>query len=71
MTTQEKIETINRLIAEVRAEKAADPSKRCGYRPRDPGSLLNAYREGNISFDECVAAINELRKFHPDRDRSG
>lgn len=58
MNLAEKIRQINSLIQEVREYKTAHPEERLGYYERNVGSLLNAYREGDLSFDDCVRAGN-------------
>jgi hypothetical protein len=57
---QGNIDTINRLILEVRAFKVAHPEHKTGFQPGSPGSLLNAYREGDIGFDECVELLGNV-----------
>lgn len=59
ITLDRKIEQINSLIAEVRAYKDANPDSRCGYY-LGYGSLLNAYREGDISFDDAVDLMEKV-----------
>lgn len=52
-----KIDQIGRLIQEVREYKAAHPESLTGYYVNNIGSLLNAYREGDLGFDECVTLL--------------
>lgn len=40
--------------------KSANPELRCGYY-LEPGSILNAYREGDLSFEAAKEALNSLR----------
>lgn len=56
---QAKVNELNRLLVEIRAYKAAHPESRVGYYHSIP-SLLNAYREGDVGFDECVALLREV-----------
>lgn len=55
-----KIDQIGRLIQEVREYKAAHPESLTGYYVNNYGSLLNAYREGDLGFDECVALLAQV-----------
>lgn len=65
MTIKEEIEIaisvhrLNRLHLEVEAFKQKHPEAKAAFRMTF-GSLLNAYREGDISFDGCVAAMNKI-----------
>ncbi len=59
LATEHKIETINRLLQEVRAHKAAHADEKLAY-CSGPGSILNAYREGDLTFDQAVAEIEQL-----------
>ncbi len=51
-----KVNLINRLLSEVRDQKTANPSTIIGHW-RAPGSIINAYREGDISFEDAVALL--------------
>lgn len=53
-----KVELMNALLNEIRDYKARTPSARCGYLVCY-GGILNAYREGDLGFDE---AVKELEK---------
>ena len=52
---------IARLIERVRFLKAKFPQLKCGVHKGNPGSILNAYREGDLTFDEAVAELQEIR----------
>lgn len=52
-----KVEQLNRLFKEIQAYKEAHREQRIGYYTLSLGSILNAYREGDISFDETINAI--------------
>jgi hypothetical protein len=56
----EKIDRLNALLKEIQAYKAANPSERLGYY-LGYGSLLNAYREGDVGFDECVELLGRVK----------
>ena len=64
-TLRLRLNQLNEIFTDVQAYKQAHPEERCGYYPRNYGSLLNAYREGDVTFDECV----ELLKAIPERLR--
>lgn len=53
---QRKIDAIHVLIEEVRAHKQMHPEDRVAHTTH-PGSILNAYREGDLTFDEAVAEL--------------
>lgn len=46
------IETINASLFELRGIKKQKPQF-CVEPKNEPGSILNAYREGDVSFDEA------------------
>jgi hypothetical protein len=54
---QAKVDQLNKLHAEIQSYKKEHPESRLGYW-LGYDSLLNAYREGDISFDDCVEAMN-------------
>jgi hypothetical protein len=54
-----KLAQLNRLLKEIQDYKAAHPESKCSYSPGVIGSLLNAYREGDIGFDDCVKAMTK------------
>ena len=56
-TIEQKIYQLNSLLAEIRQFRIAHPETRVGHYTNSVGSLLNAYREGDIGFAECVVAI--------------
>lgn len=76
MTPEElsaKIDQIHYLISEVRAFKVDHPEHRYGFY-LNPGSILNAYREGDLSFDACVDALEYWRaggRIQPLTERGG
>ena len=51
------IDQINTSILEVRAVKSTHPELKLGLYEGNVGSLLNAYREGDLSFDECTERL--------------
>lgn len=51
---------IFKSIEELRTIKAAHPDFRVGVR-NEPGSILNAYREGDVSFDQAKEMIEAKR----------
>jgi len=53
---EEKTEQLNKLHAELQQKPAAE--KR-GY-GLHPGGILNAYREGDLNFDEAIKALQGL-----------
>ena len=55
------IEKINKMIKKVYEMKKAHPEDRLGI-TYDFGSVLNGYREGDLSFNEAKAAIEEICK---------
>lgn len=55
---------IDLLMERLRALKAAHPELRCGYYS-EPGSILNAYREGDLTFEAAKDALNSLREMKP------
>lgn len=54
MDIQAKTDQLNALFLEVRAYKCEHPETRAGFYTSNYGSLLNAYREGDLGFDECI-----------------
>lgn len=55
-----KLLVIANLICEVRQLKEQYPEHRLGFQ-LSGGGILNAYREGDVSFDEAVRRISELQ----------
>lgn len=55
----ELVETINKTIKIVRNAKHRHPEWR-SYYYQDYGSILNAYREGDINFDQAVKAFQQV-----------
>lgn len=49
--------TMRKNLRKLRELKDADPSLRSGY-STSPGSVLNAYREGDIGFDDAVGLLS-------------
>jgi hypothetical protein len=54
----EKVNRLNDLLREIRQYKDAHPESKDGYNPRSVGSLLNAYREADIDFEDCVQLLS-------------
>lgn len=48
---------LNLLHTKIREAKEKDTSLANGYYPSISGSVLNAYREGDISFEDAVTNI--------------
>ena len=55
-----KVSELNTLLVEIRALKSVHPGCRLSFSPYLAGSILNAYREGDLNFDEAVRAIENL-----------
>ena len=53
------VEKINKMIKKVHEMKKAHPEDRLGI-TYNFGSVLNGYREGDLSFNEAKAAIEEI-----------
>jgi len=53
---EEKLDLIQRTMEEVRGMKMATPSLRCAVQ-KNYGSILNGYREGDLTFQEAVNAL--------------
>lgn len=62
-TVQEKVKQINALIQEVMAMKKETPELKNGYYPSSYGSILNAYREGDLSFTQAVKALRKVSEW--------
>lgn len=58
VTTQlhPKLNQLNSLFKEIQADKVAHPETKLGYY-LTVGSILNAYREGDLSFEECCELL--------------
>ncbi|RLF43311.1 MAG: hypothetical protein DRN17_06540 [Thermoplasmata archaeon] len=54
-----KAEIVREGIREMAAIKDANPRFKVGVSFSDPGSILNGYREGDISFDEATRALGD------------
>jgi hypothetical protein len=54
----DKVDRLNELHQEIQKYKAEHPEEKLGYWQNTPGSILNAYREGDLSFDEAVEVLN-------------
>ena len=53
---EEKVEQVNKLHTELQQKPEAEKK---GY-SRHPGGVLNAYREGDLSFDEAVQELQRV-----------
>lgn len=53
---EEKVEQLNKLHKELQQKP---PSEKKGY-SLHPGGILNAYREGDLSFDEAILELQRL-----------
>jgi hypothetical protein len=51
---------IAELISKVRQMKRENPVLRLGFYNSNYGSLLNAYREGDLSFEEAVSYMQQI-----------
>ncbi len=54
-----KVEMINKLMMDVRILKEEHPEHTCIMRS-EPGSVLNAYREGDITFEHAKDMIENM-----------
>lgn len=61
LTLRLKVGQLNTIFKEVQEYKRRHPEKRNGYYPNVYGSLLNAYREGDLTFDECIELLGKVR----------
>lgn len=54
MSTQlhPKLNQLNALFKEIQSDKATHPESKLGHY-LTVGSILNAYREGDLTFEEC------------------
>lgn len=57
---EEKVAQFNKLHKEIQSRKASYPENKTGYYPKNYGSLLNAYREGDLSFNECLELLSKV-----------
>jgi hypothetical protein len=59
MTTRlhPKLDQLNALRAEIEKDKSEHPETKLGYYRNSVGSILNAYREADITFDEAVQLL--------------
>ncbi len=57
LSLDQAIRQINHTITVVRAYKVAHPETTLPH-THDPGSILNAYREGDISFAQAVKELS-------------
>lgn len=55
----ELVETINAAMFELREIKKRKPQFRVAVRD-EPGSILNAYREGDVTFDEAKEMLERV-----------
>jgi hypothetical protein len=53
---------LNRVFKQIQEYKNQHPESRSGYYIDSYGSLLNAYREGDIGFDECIKRLEAIAK---------
>src|SRR5438128_2249527 len=63
-----KVEQIGALIKELREHKAEHPETITGYYLNSYGSLLNAYREGDISFEDCITLLAKVDQSRRSRE---
>lgn len=57
MAVLEMVSKLNKVFQEVQAYKRAHPETKTTFYTNNIGSLLNAYREGDVEFEECIALI--------------
>lgn len=55
------IESVSVGIKRLREIKADHPDLKHGHYGGVPGSILNAYREGDMTFEEAVKELEEIR----------
>jgi hypothetical protein len=67
MTIKERRERASHLLAllnsihkELQYLKESTPSLRIAFNPRVTGSVLNAYREGDCSFEYAASILNPV-----------
>ena len=65
---QKLLNTVNDSINEVHVFKQNNTFLKCGVDTNSIGSLLNGYREGDISFIDAVGFIRDLVEHAEDRD---
>lgn len=67
MSEKEEIHRLNQEIVvrmtRLRQIKQENPSLRVGFYNQF-GSLLNAYREGDVGFDECVERMEKIARLN-------
>lgn len=54
---QQKVGELNALFKAIQLYKAEHPDEKLGFYATNLGSLLNAYREGDLGFDDCIGHI--------------
>lgn len=57
MAVLEMVSKLNKVFQEVQAYKRLHPETKTAFYTNSIGSLLNAYREGDVEFEECIALI--------------
>lgn len=60
MQLHPRLGELNNLFKRIQSDKAANPETKLGYW-LTVGSILNAYREGDLGFDEACALL-EVKK---------
>lgn len=61
-TMEELVSTLNKLHDIIKQAKEEDKSLANGFYLYSSGSILNAYREGDLSFNESVSYLNDITK---------
>ena len=56
----DKIARLNTLHKEIQKYKQEHPEEKVGHYPNSYGRILNAYREGDLTFDECVELLPKV-----------
>jgi hypothetical protein len=55
------IDTINYLLKQLQKYKSRHPERKIGFQ-NSYGGVLNAYREGDITFKQAVRHLNRMGK---------
>jgi hypothetical protein len=54
------VHQLNTLFKKVQAYKREHPETKLAYYPNSYASLLNAYREGDLGFGDCIAHLEVI-----------
>src|SRR6266700_3755267 len=59
-----RVDSLNKALLAIREYKKKNPKSAIPFYRTIPGSILNAYREGDIGFDECLDLIRAVNESH-------